>query len=150
MADLLSTSISGLLAFQRALDTTRHNISNANTVGYSRQLTEFMTRNAQQSGAGWAPGGPIAQHPPMGAGQQVIGHGQVVEVGRGEVAVGDHSWPAHPQVGSEPVEGLLGALVAAEGGQLGQPPAAIGTAEAADRHPGSCPGSRPAGRSRPG
>jgi len=53
MADLLSTSVSGLLAFQRALDTTSHNIANANTVGYSRQLTEFMTRNAQQSGNGW-------------------------------------------------------------------------------------------------
>ena len=53
MADLLNTSISGLLAFQRALDTTSHNITNANTVGYSRQLPEFMTRNAQQSGNGW-------------------------------------------------------------------------------------------------
>ena len=49
MADLLNTSISGLLAFQRALDTTSHNITNANTVGYSRQLPEFMTRQAQQS-----------------------------------------------------------------------------------------------------
>jgi flagellar hook-associated protein 1 FlgK len=53
MADLLHTSISGLLAFQRALDTTSHNITNANTVGYSRQLPEFMTRPAQPSGAGW-------------------------------------------------------------------------------------------------
>lgn len=57
MADLLSTSISGLMAFQRALDTTSHNISNANTVGYSRQLTEFMTRNAQQAGSGWVGNG---------------------------------------------------------------------------------------------
>ncbi len=53
MADLLSTSISGLMAFQRALDTTSHNITNANTVGYSRQLTEFMTRNPQEAGNGW-------------------------------------------------------------------------------------------------
>lgn len=57
MADLLSTSISGLMAFQRALDTTSHNISNASTVGYSRQLTEFMTRNAQQAGNGWVGNG---------------------------------------------------------------------------------------------
>lgn len=57
MGDLLSTSISGLLAFQRALDTTSHNISNSSTVGYSRQLTEFMTRNAQQSGNGWVGNG---------------------------------------------------------------------------------------------
>jgi len=57
MADFLSTSISGLMAFQRALDTTSHNIANANTVGYSRQLTEFMTRNPQQAGNGWVGNG---------------------------------------------------------------------------------------------
>jgi flagellar hook-associated protein 1 len=57
MADLLNTSVAGLLAFQRALDTTSHNITNANTVGYSRQLTEFMTRQAQPSGAGWVGNG---------------------------------------------------------------------------------------------
>ncbi|MGH8175201.1 MAG: flagellar hook-associated protein FlgK [Steroidobacter sp.] len=57
MADLLNTSISGLLAFQRALDTTSHNITNANTVGYSRQLPEFMTRSAQQTGGGWVGNG---------------------------------------------------------------------------------------------
>jgi flagellar hook-associated protein 1 FlgK len=53
MADLLSTSVSGLMAFQRALDTTSHNISNANTPGYSRQVAEFATRNPQQAGNGW-------------------------------------------------------------------------------------------------
>ena len=57
-----------------------------------------------------------------------------MEVGRGEVAVGDHPRPAHPQMRSDAVEGLLGALVTAEGGQPGQPPTAIGAAEAADRH----------------
>jgi flagellar hook-associated protein 1 FlgK len=57
MADLLSTSVSGLLAFQRALDTTSHNISNANTVGYSRQIAELNTRHAQQSGNGWVGNG---------------------------------------------------------------------------------------------
>ncbi|MDY6944639.1 MAG: flagellar hook-associated protein FlgK [Pseudomonadota bacterium] len=53
MADLLNTSISGLLAFQRALDTTSHNISNANTPGYSRQLPDFMTRQPQFLGGNW-------------------------------------------------------------------------------------------------
>lgn len=57
MSDLLATSVSGLLAFQRALDTTSHNISNANTVGYSRQLTELTTRDAEQSGNGWVGNG---------------------------------------------------------------------------------------------
>ncbi len=57
MADLLSTSVSGLLAFQRALDTTSHNITNVNTPGYSRQVAEFMTRNPQQAGNGWVGNG---------------------------------------------------------------------------------------------
>lgn len=57
MADLLNTSISGLLAFQRALDTTSHNIANANTVGYSRQLPDFVTRQAHQTGSGWVGNG---------------------------------------------------------------------------------------------
>ncbi|MFL6620656.1 MAG: flagellar hook-associated protein FlgK [Povalibacter sp.] len=57
MADLLSTSVSGLLAFQRALDTTSHNITNANTPGYSRQIAEFQTRNPQQAGNGWVGNG---------------------------------------------------------------------------------------------
>ncbi len=53
MADLLSTSVSGLLAFQRALDVTSHNISNVNTPGYSRQRVELGTRPAQPYGYGW-------------------------------------------------------------------------------------------------
>lgn len=57
MADIFNTSISGLLAFQRALDTTSHNITNANTVGYTRQLPEFMTRQPQFTGGNWAGSG---------------------------------------------------------------------------------------------
>ena len=33
----LQTSLSGLLAHQRSLDVTGHNVANASTVGYSRQ-----------------------------------------------------------------------------------------------------------------
>lgn len=53
MADLLSTSVSGLLAFRRALDATSHNIANVGTEGYSRQRTELATREAQPYGNGW-------------------------------------------------------------------------------------------------
>lgn len=53
MADFLGTSVSGLLAFQRALDTTSHNISNVNTPGYSRQRVELGTRPAEPYGNGW-------------------------------------------------------------------------------------------------
>jgi flagellar hook-associated protein 1 FlgK len=57
MADFLSTGISGLLAFRRALDTTSHNISNVGTPGYSRQRTEFATRNPYPAGNGYVGNG---------------------------------------------------------------------------------------------
>ncbi|MCC5810656.1 MAG: flagellar hook-associated protein FlgK [Ectothiorhodospiraceae bacterium] len=44
MANIFSTSVSGLLAAQRQLATTSHNISNANTPGYSRQQALTSTR----------------------------------------------------------------------------------------------------------
>ena len=42
----LETALRGLLAQQRAIDTTGHNISNANTPGYSRQVAELVTTPA--------------------------------------------------------------------------------------------------------
>lgn len=50
MADLLSTSLSALNAFQRAIDLTGHNIANANTPGYTRQVADFSTRPGQGQG----------------------------------------------------------------------------------------------------
>jgi flagellar hook-associated protein 1 FlgK len=43
MADMLNVSISGLRAFQRALETTSHNIANVATPGYSRQAVLLGT-----------------------------------------------------------------------------------------------------------
>ncbi len=57
MPDVMSTGLSGLLAFQRALDTTSHNITNANTPGYVRQRAEFGTRQPQSFGNGWVGNG---------------------------------------------------------------------------------------------
>ena len=53
MPDLLSTSISGLLAYQRALNTTSHNISNVNTPGYSRQRVEMSAAAPQYLGGNY-------------------------------------------------------------------------------------------------
>jgi flagellar hook-associated protein 1 FlgK len=53
MADMLATGVSGLVAFQRALDTTSHNIANASTPGYSRQQVDFVTNPAEPLGGGW-------------------------------------------------------------------------------------------------
>ena len=50
MADLLSTGVSGLLAAQVGLSTTGHNVSNANTDGYSRQQVTFAARVPQAEG----------------------------------------------------------------------------------------------------
>lgn len=50
MADLLSTGVSGLLAAQVGLSTVGHNVSNANTDGYSRQQVSFAARTPQQDG----------------------------------------------------------------------------------------------------
>ena len=53
MPDLLRTSLSGMQAFQRALEITGHNIANANTPGYSRQVAEFTSRPGVNSGVGF-------------------------------------------------------------------------------------------------
>jgi flagellar hook-associated protein 1 FlgK len=51
VADLLSIGVSGLRAFQRALDVTGHNIANASTPGYNRQRVEFGTREPGRFGS---------------------------------------------------------------------------------------------------
>ena len=53
MPGLLDISVSGLMAYQRSLNTTGHNIANSDTVGYSRQRTLLGTQTPQLSGAGW-------------------------------------------------------------------------------------------------
>jgi len=57
MADLLRIGLSGLIAFQRAIATTGHNVANVNTDGYSRQLTDFGARPPQGTGGGFAGNG---------------------------------------------------------------------------------------------
>ena len=47
MPDILNTSLTGMLAFQRAIDVTGHNIANANTPGYTRQVADFRARIGQ-------------------------------------------------------------------------------------------------------
>jgi flagellar hook-associated protein 1 FlgK len=50
MPSILNVSLTGMLAFQRALEVTSHNIANASTPGYSRQISTFTSRTA--SGVG--------------------------------------------------------------------------------------------------
>ena len=54
---ILGTAVSGLMAFQRSLDTTSHNIANVNTEGYSRQRAELGTMPGQYTGAGYVGSG---------------------------------------------------------------------------------------------
>ncbi len=51
MSGLLSNAVSGLQASQTALRTAGHNISNANTAGYSRQTVEYTTNIEQKIGS---------------------------------------------------------------------------------------------------
>jgi flagellar hook-associated protein 1 FlgK len=53
MADMLSTGVSGLIAFQQSLSTISHNIANASTPGYSRQSANLATNSADPTASGW-------------------------------------------------------------------------------------------------
>ena len=57
MPGILNTSLTGMLAFQRALSVTSHNIANASTPGYSRQVVEFSARSGTRFGNGYIGGG---------------------------------------------------------------------------------------------
>jgi len=48
----LQTSLRGLLAQQRSLDVTGHNVANASTQGYSRQEAVLSASDAMQLQAG--------------------------------------------------------------------------------------------------
>ncbi len=50
---VLGTGITGLLAFQRALATTSHNIANSATEGYSRQRVDLTANIPQRLGSGY-------------------------------------------------------------------------------------------------
>jgi flagellar hook-associated protein 1 len=64
----LQTSLRGLLAQQRLLDTTGHNIANASTKGYSRQEATLVASPALQIPAGGIAGGSGAH---LGSGVDV-------------------------------------------------------------------------------
>lgn len=50
---ILGTAVSGLMAFQRSIETTSNNIANANTEGYSRQRVETVASLPEYSGGGY-------------------------------------------------------------------------------------------------
>jgi flagellar hook-associated protein 1 FlgK len=53
MPDILRTSTSALIAFQRALAVTGNNVANANTDGYSRQRAELSARLPEEAAYGF-------------------------------------------------------------------------------------------------
>ena len=61
MADLLSTSVSGLLAFQQALDVTSNNIANASTPGYSVETANLVEAPGQFTSTGFIGSGVDVQ-----------------------------------------------------------------------------------------
>src|SRR4051812_6508142 len=69
----IQTSLRGLLAQQRALDVTSHNVANASTVGYSRQEALLGTTDALAIPAGGLNGNGSL----LGTGVDVIGYQRV-------------------------------------------------------------------------
>lgn len=53
MPDILATSVSGLLAFQKALDVTSNNVANVNTPGYSVESPQFTAQPGESTGIGF-------------------------------------------------------------------------------------------------
>src|SRR4029453_15007352 len=70
----LQTSLRGLLAQQRLLDTTGHNIANASTQGYSRQEAVLAASPALQVPAGGTANGAGAH---LGSGVDVQAYRRV-------------------------------------------------------------------------
>src|SRR3954470_3698944 len=70
----LQTSLRGLLAQQRALDTTGHNIANASTKGYSRQEAVMAAAPALEIASGAVQGGAGAH---IGSGVDVQAYRRV-------------------------------------------------------------------------
>lgn len=58
---MLGVGVSGLLAYQRSLQTVSHNIANANTEGYSRQRVVLGTQPAVLLGSGYIGNGVTIQ-----------------------------------------------------------------------------------------
>lgn len=69
MANLINIGVSSLVANKTNLSTTGHNISNANTEGYSRQRALTVTTPAQETSAGY-----------MGTGVTVEGISRMVDL----------------------------------------------------------------------
>jgi flagellar hook-associated protein 1 FlgK len=70
----LQTSLRGLLAQQRMLDTTGHNIANASTQGYSRQEAQLVASPAHMIPAGGIASGGLAS---LGSGVDVQSYRRV-------------------------------------------------------------------------
>src|SRR5918995_2364848 len=78
---------------------------------------------------------PVAQDPALSRLlEQFLGQAQVMDVGGCKVHLDDHPGPAHPQMGTQPVESLFVHLVVAEGALFGQDAAAVGPGEVASGH----------------
>ena len=86
----MQTSLRGLLAHQRMLDTTGHNIANASTKGYSRQEATLQASPAQHLTISNGMNVTGAQ---LGSGVDVTGFRRIREFHRPLPAavVGDHA-----------------------------------------------------------
>lgn len=61
MPDMMNVAVSGLRAFQRALETTSHNIANVSTAGYSRQRVDLAANQPELFGSSALGTGVVVQ-----------------------------------------------------------------------------------------
>jgi flagellar hook-associated protein 1 FlgK len=74
MVDILHTGVSSLMAFQRSLATTGHNIANANTSNYSRQRVDLASNSPWNEG-----GNNAARSTFIGTGVNVAGVSRIYD-----------------------------------------------------------------------
>ncbi|HEX8207526.1 MAG TPA: flagellar basal body protein, partial [Solirubrobacteraceae bacterium] len=115
----LQTALRGLLAQQRGLDVTAHNLANANTVGYSRQEAALVASDPLRVSAGALANGSGAL---LGTGVEVEAYRRLrdtfldVQYRGQNMALGGHETTARA-LGSveaalnEPSDGGIGALL---------------------------------------
>lgn len=87
MANMITSGMSGLIAYQRAIDVAAQNIANANTDGYVRQRVELSTQYAPADLYGTSTGGVKVDGVRREVNQYLIDQSRVARSGAGRAEV---------------------------------------------------------------
>lgn len=87
MANMITSGMSGLIAYQRAIDVAAQNIANANTDGYVRQRVELSTQYAPVDLYGTSTGGVKVDGVQREVNQYLIDQSRIARSGAGRAEV---------------------------------------------------------------